>query len=173
MFDPVDAADCNENAEALFIDGANGVCRDVRLEAGRGRSEGVELALGFVVAVAVLAAWFRRAAPRVRALVVVAAASLAAMPGMWALGTRRADRPTAVRDTAAVPRALHDALRAHAEAWGCAEITVHGCPSCEPVGRLALAGLRCDDPAAIELHPGAFDGVCEASGAVLRCGAAR
>jgi len=156
---------CVATVDALVLDGANGVCRDARLGA---RDESAwragALALAVLVALAILVA------PRKRALVVGLAFALA-LPGFVAMTTLRADRPTEVARSAASIAALHGAIRAFAVRHGCARVTLSECVGCEPIARLALAGLACERPAAIELHEGTLERGCEERDAALVCGA--
>jgi hypothetical protein len=163
---------CLVTPESLLVDGANGVCRDARL----GARDGIVLhAAGLVLGVVVVAAWLvsGRIAARVRVGVIVVVAIASALPGAHALLALRADRPAAVVATAAATQELHDRVRAFARRRGCARTTLDRCASCAPVVRLALAGLRCDAPASIELHEDALGGECRERGRTLVCGGAR
>lgn len=160
---------CLVTAETLRLDGANGVCRDARLGA---RDATAQRAGALVLVVALAAAWLfaRRPSPRSRALVLAFAAVLAAAPGFHAILAVRADRPAALAETARASTRLHDVVRGFASRHRCARIDVDHCPDCMPAVRLALAGLRCDAPASIELHEGAFAGACVERGRTLFCG---
>lgn len=163
---------CLVTPESLLVDGANGVCRDARL----GARDGAMLrAGGLVLAAALIAAWLvaRRPGVRGRIALIVALAIGAALPGAHALLAQRADRPTEIAATAAATTRLHDEVRAFARRNGCARTTLDRCAACAPVVRLALAGLRCDRPASIELHADALARPCAARGRTLACGGAR
>ena len=71
-------ADCPATTETLLVDGANGVCRDVRLDAPSGHAGH---ALALVIAAAAVAWWMStaRVSARVRRVVLVSIAVLAAI----------------------------------------------------------------------------------------------
>jgi hypothetical protein len=163
-----DENECITTTEALVIDGANGVCRDVRRDAGEPLGFEVLPALG-MLAVAVWALRSVRLAAR-RWLVMAAIVAGAALPGWNALLWVRADRPTTIYAHAARVAALHDAVRSHATEHGCAEVVHDECLACRPIALLALVDRRCAEPAPIELHADALESGCEASGARLVCG---
>ncbi|UJR82714.1 hypothetical protein [Sandaracinus amylolyticus] len=169
---PVLDAICLDSPEALLLDGANGVCGEAR--AGAGRAEWLHVGATLVAAVAI-AAWLssRRVPSAIRAPGIVLVALVAAFPGIWALIALRADRPSALRDTARDTIVLHDRMRTFAVDHGCAEARWASCDACMPAARLALAGLQCDAPATIVLGEGALDAHCEERGRSLVCGRAR
>lgn len=162
-----DENECITSTDALVIDGANGVCRGVRANAGG--PLGIDVVLSLVlVALAALVMKVRNAGARrwiVRALVVAVA-----LPGAHALLALRADRPTAIYEHAARITALHDAVRSHATEHGCAVVVHDACLACRPIAVLALVDRQCSDPAPIELHEDALETGCEATGARLVCG---
>jgi hypothetical protein len=143
------------------------VCRDARLG---DRAGALPAAIVLVLLSALAFTWLRRG--RARALGVLVVASVAALPGAHAVLALRADRPAAIEGTARASIRLHDEIRAFALRHGCAEVVVDRCPVCMPPARLALAGLRCDAPAAIELGPGALSGACHEHEDRLVCGGA-
>lgn len=164
--------DCLATGEALLVDGANGVCRDLRLDAPSGH---VGHLAALVLAALIVAGWLSasRVATRARRAVVVAIGVLAAIPGAHALLVLRADRPTERAETARASTALHDRIRDFAQRNGCARVEIEGCPECMPAARLALAGLRCDAPVRVELREGALDARCDERAGTLVCGRAR
>lgn len=157
---------CVVTAEALVLDGTNGVCRDARLGS---RGEIPWRAGALALGVLLLALLLISRAARARAVITALSVALA-IPGLLAMATVRADRPTELAHTAAEVRALHDAIRGFAERHGCARVALDRCAACEPIARLALAGLTCDAPATIELHEGALGRGCLERGGALVCG---
>lgn len=158
---------CLVTTEALVVDGANGVCRDARL--GRDVPVRASVHLALALSIAVLA---RRASrPSHRRWTALALALVAALPGWHAVLALRADAPSRVAATAQEIRSLHDTLRAFATRHECARIRRDECVACQPVARLALAGLRCEHPASIDLHADAWRGCIERE-STLVCGAA-
>lgn len=154
--------------QALFIDGANGICRDARLgDASPAR------ALFLLLAGALVAAWWlgpARIAARRRAWVLVAVGMGAALPGWAAWVALRADGPMRAEHTAAEVTRLGGTLRTFAQARGCAQVRLDHCLTCAPVARLAVAGLRCETPAGLELHEDAWTGPCSVKADALVCG---
>lgn len=163
-----DANDCITSTEAMVIDGANGVCRGVRTNAGG--PLGTEVALSLLLVL--VAAWALRArletAPRRWALGVLVGAL--AVPGLHALFFLRADRPATIYEHAAHIRALHDAVRSYAAERGCAVVVRDECVACRPIALLALIDRECSDPAPVELHEDALEAGCEVSSTRLVCG---
>jgi len=163
-----DENDCITSTEALVIDGANGVCRDVRADAGA--PLGLEVWLTLVlVAVAAVVLRARTAVAR-RRWIIALMLGAAAIPGTHALLVLRADRPTTIYAHAARIVALHDAVRSYATEHGCAEVVRDACLACRPIALLALVDRRCSDPMPIEFHADALESGCEARGARLVCG---
>lgn len=169
--DPLTDPRCMPTAETLLIDGANGICREVRL----GPDPPFSLALIAVLLSASIAAVVfhaRRIPSRLRFVGLLTVALIASGPGFHALFTLRADRPSAVVETAARIRRLHDRIRAFALRHGGVRVTVDECTECMPIVRLALAGLPTESgPASIELFRGAIGGSCRERERTLSCGA--
>ena len=167
--DPIHDPRCLVTSEALFVDGANGVCHDPRVG-----DPSPWRAVGLVVATALVIAWLSRARlpSRRRAAWLLALALGAALPGWLALLVVRADGPMQISASAAETRRLHDTLRDFAREHGCAEVRLDHCLTCAPIARLALSGLTCDHPASIELHEDAASGACAVEDDTLICGSA-
>ncbi len=165
------APDCPSTVEVLVLDGANGICSEARSGAGTGGLAHVGLLCAASVVVGLLVAGAR--APRLRALLLVIAASLASLPGLYALAVERADSPAHTLATARSTRALHDRIRAFATQRGCAVLEDRSCQSCFPIRHFALSGLRCDHRGRLELLPGSVGEACVEDGDTLRCGATR
>lgn len=155
---------CSSGLEALVIGGANGVCR--ASEHGLAPRTGA-----LVLATLALALALHRARGARATLVIVGLAIACALPGFSAMIGARADRPTALASSARAVERLHGSMRRFALAHACAEVVVDRCLACEPIARLALAGLVCGRPAPIELHENALAIGCEERGDALVCGA--
>ncbi|MBX7194579.1 MAG: hypothetical protein K1X94_21160 [Sandaracinaceae bacterium] len=168
--DPLQDPRCLVTTEALVVDGANGVCRDARVG-----DASVLRAASWIVGAALVVAWWRaeRLPRRRRVAVVVALATMAALPGWYALLAVRADSPSHVAESARDVHRLHDGLRDFARRHGCAEVTVDACTGCAPIARLALSDLICATPASIELHEDALEVGCLEHEARLVCGTER
>ena len=163
---PEDQSDCMHSVDAVVIHGANGVC-EVPLADGWHPST---LAVLLLALSAVVAALLLAYVPRARA-VLVGLLAIAALPGLYLLLTERADSPARIARTAEAVEDLHDALRDHARATGCAAITEAECEACVPIARLALSAPPCGHPRPIALEAGALGGACAPDGEGLRCGA--
>jgi hypothetical protein len=161
---------CLVTPESLLVDGANGVCRDARLGS---REHGALRFGGLLLGAVLIATWLiaKRPSVRTRVTLVVLLAIGSAIPGGYAILNQRADRPSRAHVTAVASMRLHDIVRSFARTEGCARTTLDRCVSCAPLVRLALAGLRCERPASIELHARAFGGMCKARDRTLVCGA--
>jgi hypothetical protein len=160
---------CLVTSDALVIDGANGVCPDARIgQANAGLASFVALLIASLLAALVLTRV--RLPARARAMGLFALATLASLPGWYALATTRADAPHAVAHTSAEIAALHDALRDFALRRGCAEVRENTCVACEPIARLALSGITCERAATIVLRDDALGGHCIEHADALICG---
>jgi hypothetical protein len=139
---------CLVTSDALVIDGANGVCPDARIgQANAGLASFVALLIASLLAALVLTRV--RLPARARAMGLFALATLASLPGWYA---------------------LHDALRDFALRRGCAEVRENTCVACEPIARLALSGITCERAATIVLRDGALGGHCIEHADALICG---
>lgn len=170
--DPLIDPRCLVDAEAVAIDGADGVCRAPRLGAGRGL--GPEAL--FVLAIALLAlAWFvrERAPLAARRGALVLTLLLAAVPGGYAVLGVRADRPSAAPGIARKVTRLHDDVRAFASERGCAWLRTRSCIACVETAELALVGHACSGEttqAPIDLFSDALQVGCAEVDGALRCG---
>ncbi len=166
--DPLTDPRCLVTTDALVIDGANGVCRDARL----GEASASRALAWLLLAALVFAGWRAKGiTSRRRAALVAVTALLAAAPGYLALARSRADAPSRVAQSAEEIRDLERSMRRFARAHGCAVVEGDACAACAPIERLALSGLSCASPAAIELRADALHGACVERGARLVCGA--
>ena len=166
--DPLVDPRCLVTTDAVLVDGASGVCHGNRMNAGEplGLVE-----LGVLVLALVAAVWVLRAgAPRVRRIALVATLVFGALPGFTSVLFVRADRPRNIRRAGREVTALHDAIRDYAGAHGCAEVVRSECTACEAIADLALAGLRCEAPAPIELRGDAISSGCAEEEGHLVCG---
>lgn len=156
--------------ESLVVDGANGVCHEPRLDAGQLPGAGALFALAMTFGAM---SWFvRQNQPvRLRRTLLFATLMIASLPGFWAIFTVRADAPRTIDRSARRITRTHDEVRAFTEAHGCAWIRTESSVAAEPITRLAIAGFRCADPAAIDLFADTFESGCvEAADGSLACG---
>lgn len=167
--DPLVDPRCLETTDAVVLDGANGVCHGSRMEAGDALGVG---ALGVAMLALASLVWFtgRGGLARARHVALALTLILAALPGAYSIALVRADRPRNVRRAGREVAALHDAVRAFGRAHGCAEVAVSECTACGEIVRLALAELRCDAPAPIELRGDALASGCAEESGRLVCG---
>ncbi len=170
--DPLIDPRCLVDAEAVMVDGADGVCRAPRLGAGRG--VGMEGLVGLAVAVLALS-WFvrTRVSLRARRVALVLTLALAALPGAYAVLFVRADRPSAADRAARQVVRLHDGVRAFAVERGCAWLRTESCTACVATAELALVGLTCEGEttqAPIDLFTDALAVGCAEVDGALRCG---
>jgi hypothetical protein len=171
--DPLHDPRCLVTAEALFLDGANGVCGTPRQ--GAGQSAPLASSLLFVVVFAVALTLRLRTsaggARRMRLHVLGAAALvLAALPGLWAIATERADGPAAASTTAFGVRRAHDQVHAFATAHGGATLRTETEISIVPIARLALAGVTGDGTAPVDLFDDTLEDGCREIEGTLTCG---
>ena len=153
---------CLESNEEVLVHGANGVCGPPAPSA-RG------LVGWAVVAALALVLLGRRARRRWLIALVLAAA----LPGLWCIVARRADRPGHADAVVAAPRALDAALRRYAAPFaGC--VTVRDrCVACEPIVRFALPpAASCAAPGSVVIEPDALSRGCRSVGGQLVCGEA-
>jgi len=149
---------CQERVDALVTDGANAICDRF---AG---TPYIVFALGLTIAAGV--AWGAGGRWRNRLL---GATLVLSLPGMVALGARRADAPRNAWITAARLEASEQAIEEEARATGCAPQTF-ACAACEPVARYArarVASCRTASPTAVTSR-GAL--VCDEATGNLICG---
>lgn len=174
--DPLHDPRCLVTTEALFLDGANGVCGTPRHHAGEAPP-----ALGLVLFVGVMAVALavgrgaRRLLPRQRrALGVVAVGALVACsaPGLYALGAVRADSPTSAATSAHGVARAHDQVRAFATAHGGAVLRTETETSVVPIARLALTDVPGPGASPIDLFDGTLEEGCRDLGDTLACGSA-
>lgn len=170
--DPLLDPRCLVDVEAVAIDGADGVCRAPRLEAGSGL--GGEAMVGLAVAVLALGWFVRERAPlRARRTALVLTLLLAALPGAHAVLVVRADRPSAIVTATNRITRLHDAIRELAIAHDCAWVRTTRCHACLGTAELALVGHACgaeSTEAPIDLFSDALAVGCSEEDGSLRCG---
>lgn len=168
--DPIVDPRCLVTTESVVVDGANGVCHEPRLSAGR--APGAPLVFAIVMALGA-ASWLvrERVSVRLRRGLLLATLALVALPGMAAVLGIRADAPAHVGRSARRISRTHDEVRAFATAHGCAWIRTESAVAAEPITRLATADLHCVDPAPIDLFADALElGCVETDEGSLACG---
>lgn len=168
--DPILDPRCLMTTESLVVDGANGVCHEPRLDARQ--PPGMASLVALAMAIGAIS-WFVRekVSLRLRRGLLFATLAVAALPGFWAILTVRADAPRAIDRSARRLTRMHDEIRAFARTHECAWIRTESSVAAEPIARLAMAGLRCDDPAAIDLFADALEmGCTEQANGSLSCG---
>jgi len=168
--DPILDPRCLMTTESLVVDGANGVCHEPRLDARQPPGAAALFALAMMIGAI---SWFLRAhvSLTLRRALLLGTLGLAALPGYWAIFAVRADAPRSVDRSARRLTRTHDEVRAFARAHGCAWIRTESSLAAEPITRLAMAGLRCSDPAPIDLFADALESGCiETDDGALACG---
>ncbi len=168
--DPILDPRCLMTTESLVVDGANGVCHEPRLDARQ--PPGAESLLALAIMLGAISWFVRVGVPvRLRRALLLATLALAAVPGFCAMLAVRADAPRAIDRSARRITRTHDEVRAFAEAHGCAWIRTESSIAAGPITRLALAGLRCSNPAPIDLFADALESGCtETEQGSLACG---
>lgn len=149
---------CQEHVDALVTDGANAICDRF---AG---PPSIALALGLTLAAAF--AW--RAGGRWRGRLLGATIVLS-LPGMVALGARRADAPRHAWSTAARLEASQQAIEEEASATACAPQTF-ACAACEPIARYARARVASCQAASAAAVTSRGELACEEATGNLLCG---
>jgi hypothetical protein len=168
--DPILDPRCLMTTESLVVDGANGVCHEPRLDARQPPGAASLFALAMMLGAI---SWFVRdkVSLRLRRGILLVTLAVASVPGFWAILTVRADAPRTVDRSARRLTRTHDEVRAFTEAHGCAWIRTEGSIAAEPIARLAMTGLRCANPAAIDLFADALESGCvESVDGSLACG---
>jgi hypothetical protein len=172
--DPLHDPRCLVTTEALFLDGANGVCGASRHGAGEAPPALPLLLFCGVLAIAIGARLRTRSgsgplSPRSLAAAAVCLV-LGALPGLFAIVALRADRPTAVATSAFRVARAHDEVHAFAVAHHGAVLRTETEISIVPVARLALAGVPSSPAAPIDLFDDTLEDGCTERGDVLTCG---
>ncbi len=151
---------CDGDTTALVLDGANGIC---------GRQPATLARATSLVAALTFAAVWMFAPVRWRRRAVLLGCGLS-IPGLVALAFLRGDAPAKVVAASAPIVRLEDAVRRHANAYGCAVVERNDCEACQPVLRLALAHAGpCESKATIVVAANALGGECTAAGSRLTC----
>jgi hypothetical protein len=174
--DPLHDPRCLVTTEALFLDGANGVCGTPRQSAGEGPPALALLTFILVLAVAITVRTRSRLLARRTIVMATVALALAALPGLWAILALRADRPTDVATSASRVARAHHAVHAFAREHRGAVLRTQTEISIVPIARLALIGVShggvatSAPPAAIDLFDDTLEDGCRVLGDSLVCG---
>lgn len=168
--DPILDPRCLLTTESIVVDGANGVCHEPRLEARR--PPGMASLFALAVMVGAMSWFLRTRLPlRLRRGLLLGTLALASLPGFWAVLAVRADAPRTVDRSARRITRTHDEVRRFGREHGCAWIRTESALAAGPIARLALGGLRCADPAPIDLFADTFESGCvEREDGSLACG---
>ncbi len=167
--DPLVDPRCLVTAEALLVDGANGVCGAPRHHAGEAPPLPAS-SLFVVVFVVALAVRLRRPLMARPGALLAGALVVGALPGLIAVVAVRADRPFAVGATADRVVHVHDEVTAFARAHGGAFLRTEAELAVVPIARLALARMPENRDAPIDLFEGSLDEGCEEIDGALTCG---
>lgn len=153
---------CLEEAELLIVHGANHICQSTGPWLGG--------ALGAVAAAALVLGVVRRS-PRVLIL-FAALAGAGALPGLYAIVGRRADRPGAFGRTGELVESRLQTFASFASRHACVDIVDLACTSCQPIAQMSFEACdgRTEGAGQAMLGVGGLTAPCVTQGALLRCG---